>query len=151
MADRLSSSRVGRAARIGGLAAGAAGRTITGRASTVGRSEEAKSDANRKAVLETAERMVTVLGSMRGAAMKIGQTLSVIDLGMADEELSEEFQAKLARLQNMAPTVDFADMRKVIEDDLGESIGSAFAEFDEEPIAAASIGQVYQATAGRRP
>ena len=81
MADRLSSSRIGRAARIGGLAAGAAGRSISGRATTVGRSEEAKAEANRKAVLETAERMVTVLGSMRGAAMKIGQTLSVIDIG----------------------------------------------------------------------
>ena len=145
MADRLSSSRFGRAARLSGLAAGAAGRSIGGRATTVGRSDEAKAEANRKAVLETAERMVTVLGSMRGAAMKIGQTLSVIDLGLGDEELSEEFQAKLARLQHMAPTVEFTDMRKVIEDDLGQRIGNAFAEFDPEPIAAASIGQVYKA------
>ena len=145
MADRLSSSRFGRAAKLGGLAAGAAGRTISGKAGTVGRSEEAKAEANRKAVLETAERMVTVLGSMRGAAMKIGQTLSVIDLGMADAELSEEFQAKLAKLQTMAPTVAFKDMRKVIEDDLGERIDDLFADFDEEPIAAASIGQVYRA------
>ena len=145
MADRLSSSRFGRAAKLGGLAAGAAGRTLTGKAGTVGRSEEAKAEANRKAVLETAERMVTVLGSMRGAAMKIGQTLSVIDLGLADEELSEEFQAKLAKLQTMAPTVAFEDMRKVIEDDLGERIDDLFSEFGEEPIAAASIGQVYRA------
>ncbi len=145
MADRLSSSRFGRAAKLGGLAAGAAGRTLTGKAGTVGRSEEAKAEANRKAVLETAERMVTVLGSMRGAAMKIGQTLSVIDLGLADEELSEEFQAKLAKLQTMAPTVAFKDMRKVIEDDLGERIDDLFSEFGEEPIAAASIGQVYRA------
>ena len=36
-------------------------------------------------------------------------------------------------------------MRKVIEDDLGEQLGDVFAEFEEEAVAAASIGQVYRA------
>ena len=58
----------------------------------------------------------------------------------------DEFQAKLAQLQTMAPTVAFKDMRKVIEQDLGEPLKSAFRDFDEEAVAAASIGQVYRAT-----
>jgi predicted unusual protein kinase regulating ubiquinone biosynthesis (AarF/ABC1/UbiB family) len=142
----IADSRFGRAARIGGLAAGAARRNLTARAAGSVQSEEKRKAANRKAVLETADRMVTVLGSMRGAAMKIGQTLSVIDVGLADEDTSEEFQRKLAALQHMAPTVAFKDMRKVIEQDLGAKLGDVFEDFDEEPIAAASIGQVYRAT-----
>jgi predicted unusual protein kinase regulating ubiquinone biosynthesis (AarF/ABC1/UbiB family) len=135
----VNQSRLGRAARLGGVAAGHAART--GRAK-LSRDE----DAQGKALLETADRLVSVLGNMKGAAMKIGQTLSVIDVGAVPEPYREEFQAKLAKLQNMAPHVDFKDMRKVIESDLGGKISSIFSEFDEEPIAAASIGQVYRAT-----
>jgi predicted unusual protein kinase regulating ubiquinone biosynthesis (AarF/ABC1/UbiB family) len=82
---------------------------------------------------------------MRGAAMKIGQTLSVVDVGIADPEVREEFQAKLAKLQHMAPSVKFADMRKVVEQDLGERLTDVFDDFEEEAVAAASIGQVHRA------
>ena len=143
---RLNTSRLGRAAKLGGLAAGATARQLSTRATNVARSDERAAAANRRAAMETADRMVTVLGTMRGAAMKIGQTLSVIDVGMVDEDLREEFQAKLAKLQHMAPTVAFKDMRRVIELDTGEKLSASFEDFDEEPIAAASIGQVYRAT-----
>jgi predicted unusual protein kinase regulating ubiquinone biosynthesis (AarF/ABC1/UbiB family) len=46
----------------------------------------------------------------------------------------------------MAPSVSFKDMRKVIEQDLGEPLSAVFAEFGEDAMAAASIGQVYRAT-----
>ena len=62
------------------------------------------------------------------------------------EQHREEFQRELAKLRDAAPTVSFKQMRKVIEDDLEEPIAEVFASFDEEPIAAASIGQVYRAT-----
>ncbi len=143
--SRITTSRFGRVAKLGGLAAGAATRTLGAKAAGAVLSEEKAAAANRRAAMQTADRMVTVLGSMRGAAMKIGQTLSVLDIGAVDEEFREEFQAKLAKLQNMAPTVTFSEMRKVIEQDLGASIDDVFADFEQAPIAAASIGQVYRA------
>jgi predicted unusual protein kinase regulating ubiquinone biosynthesis (AarF/ABC1/UbiB family) len=96
--------------------------------------------------LETAKQIVAALGTMKGAAMKLGQVMSFLDVGLVAEEHREEFQRELAKLRDAAPTVSFKQMRRVIEDDLGERISEVFQTFDEEPIAAASIGQVYRAT-----
>src|SRR3954465_1789075 len=82
---------------------------------------------------------------MKGAAMKIGQVASFIDMAGMPPEVSDRFQQKLAELRDSAPKVPFKDMRKVIEADLEEKLGDAFAEFEEDPLAAASIGQVYRA------
>lgn len=141
----MSTSRTSRAARLGGLAAFAAARTAGTKAVNVARSDEASKAADQRAMLDTADRMVSVLGTMRGGAMKIGQTLSMFEFGILDDEVRAEFQAKLAVLQARAPSVRFQKMRKVIEADLDASIGETFAEFDEQAIASASIGQVYHA------
>ena len=96
--------------------------------------------------LETAKQIVAALGTMKGAAMKLGQVMSFLDVGLVAEEHREEFQRELAKLRDAAPTVSFKQMRRVIEDDLEEPISEVFASFEQEPIAAASIGQVYRAT-----
>jgi predicted unusual protein kinase regulating ubiquinone biosynthesis (AarF/ABC1/UbiB family) len=72
--------------------------------------------------------------------------MSFLDVGIVAEEHRDEFQRELAKLRDAAPTVSFKQMKRVIEDDLEESLSEVFATFDEEPIAAASIGQVYKAT-----
>ena len=144
--NRLNRSRLGRAGRLGGVAAWAAALQLGTRAANTMRSDEEAQEALGRQALEMADRLVRVLGGMKGAAMKVGQTLSVLDPGMVPGPYRDEFQAKLAQLQTMAPTVSFKDMRKVIERDLGEPLTSAFRDFDEEPVAAASIGQVYRAT-----
>jgi predicted unusual protein kinase regulating ubiquinone biosynthesis (AarF/ABC1/UbiB family) len=144
--NRLNKSRLARAGRLGGMAAGAVARQLGTRAANTMRSDDEAEDALGRQALETADRLVNVLGGMKGAAMKVGQTLSVLDPGMVPGPYRDEFQAKLAQLQAMAPTVAFKDMRKVIEQDLGEPLKSAFRDFDEEAVAAASIGQVYRAT-----
>jgi predicted unusual protein kinase regulating ubiquinone biosynthesis (AarF/ABC1/UbiB family) len=82
---------------------------------------------------------------MRGAAMKVGQTLSAVDLGLVPEEIRPQFQEILATLQQDAQPMSFRTIRKVIEQDLGERVSSVFADFDETPVAAASIGQVHRA------
>ena len=70
---------------------------------------------------------------------------SFIDTGAFPPEFQERVQAKLAELRDAAPRVPFEKMRKVVEHDLGESLEEAFAEFEPEAVAAASIGQVYRA------
>jgi predicted unusual protein kinase regulating ubiquinone biosynthesis (AarF/ABC1/UbiB family) len=142
--DKIPTSRVSRTARIGSLAAGQALREASTRAANVARSPEGRQVALERRQIEAAEQIVEALGTMKGAAMKVGQVLSFLDVGMVPEEYREEFQRKLAVLRDAAPTVTFRDMRKVIEEELDERLGDVFDEFDEEPIAAASIGQVYR-------
>jgi predicted unusual protein kinase regulating ubiquinone biosynthesis (AarF/ABC1/UbiB family) len=143
--DKIPTSRVGRTAKIGGLAAGQAIRQAGTRAANVTRSKEGREAALERRHIEAAEQIVAALGTMKGAAMKVGQVLSFLDAGLVPEEYREEFQRKLGALRDAAPTVRFADMRKVIEQELDEPLKEVFAEFEEEPIAAASIGQVYKA------
>ncbi len=143
--DKIPTSRVGRTARIGGLAAGQAIREAGTHVGNVARSEAGREAALERRHIEAAEQIVEALGHMKGAAMKLGQVMSFLDVGLVPEEYREEFQRKLARLRDAAPTVTFKQMGKVIEEELGERISDVFEEFDEEPVAAASIGQVYRA------
>ena len=142
MAEKeIRGSRFRRAATMTGISAQVAARDAAARAMRAGGSNERASQQQ----LKSAKSLVKVLGSMRGAAMKVGQTLSAVDLGLVPEEIRPQFQEILAVLQHDADPVPFKSIRKVIEQDLGEKLQDAFAEFDEEPIAAASIGQVHRA------
>jgi predicted unusual protein kinase regulating ubiquinone biosynthesis (AarF/ABC1/UbiB family) len=143
--DKIPTSRVARTAKIGGLAAGQAVRQAGTHAANLARTEEGAQAALERRHVEAAEQIVAALGTMKGAAMKLGQVMSFLDVGLVPEDYREEFQAKLAALRDAAPKVSFRDMRKVIEQELDDDLHEVFAEFDEDPIAAASIGQVYRA------
>ncbi len=143
--ERIPTSRAGRTAKIGGLAAGQAIRQAGTRAANVTRSQEGREAALERRHIEAAEQIVAALGTMKGAAMKVGQVMSFLDMGLVPEEYREEFQRKLGALRDAAPTVTFKQMRQVIEQELDEPLSDVFEEFDEEPVAAASIGQVYRA------
>jgi predicted unusual protein kinase regulating ubiquinone biosynthesis (AarF/ABC1/UbiB family) len=144
--EKIPTSRVRRTATVATLAASEAVKQFGTRAANVTRGEEASEQAMARRQLETAKQIVAVLGTMKGAAMKLGQVMSFLDVGLVAEEHREEFQRELAKLRDAAPTVSFKQMRRVIEDDLEEPLSEVFSSFDEEPIAAASIGQVYRAT-----
>jgi predicted unusual protein kinase regulating ubiquinone biosynthesis (AarF/ABC1/UbiB family) len=143
--DAIPTSRLSRSSKVGKLAATQAAKQMGTRATNVARNDEGKQRALAKRQLETAEQIVAALGTMKGAAMKLGQVMSFLDVGLVPEEFREEFQAKLAELRDAAPKVAWKDMKKVLEGEYGERIEDVFETFDPVPIAAASIGQVYRA------
>ena len=143
--DKIPTSRLARSSRVGRLAAGQAARQAGTRAANTFRGEDARREALARRQYETAEQVVAALGTMKGAAMKLGQVLSFLDVGLVPEEYREQFQAKLAELRDAAPKVSFKDMRKVLEQEYDDKLANVFDEFDEDPIASASIGQVYRA------
>jgi predicted unusual protein kinase regulating ubiquinone biosynthesis (AarF/ABC1/UbiB family) len=141
----IPTGRIRRTAKVAGLAGGQTARNYATKAANLTRDESGRRKAAERRQAEAAEQILEVLGNMKGAAMKVGQVASFIDTGAFPEEFQERIQVKLAELRDSAPRVPFKDMRKVIETELEEPIGEAFAELDEEAVAAASIGQVYRA------
>jgi len=141
----IPTGRIRRTAKVAGLAGGQTARNYATKAANLTRGEQQRRDAAARRQAQAAEQILDVLGNMKGAAMKVGQVASFVDTGAFPEEFQARIEEKLAELRDSAPRVSFKEMRKVIEDGLGERIGDVFAEFDEQAVAAASIGQVYRA------
>src|SRR3982075_3154025 len=120
--EKIPTSRARPTATVATLAATEAVKQFGTRAANVTRGEEASEAAMSRRQLETAKQIVAVLGTMKGAAMKLGQVMSFLDMGLVPEEHREEFQRELAKLRDAAPTVSFKQMRRVIEDDLEKPI-----------------------------
>jgi predicted unusual protein kinase regulating ubiquinone biosynthesis (AarF/ABC1/UbiB family) len=143
--NSIPKGRLRRTARLGGLAGGQVARGYAAKAANLTRSEEQRRAAAERRQLQAAERILDVLGQMKGAAMKIGQVASFVDTGALPKEAHERLEAKLAQLRDSAPRVSFDQMRKVIESDLGQPLDEIFDDFETDAFAAASIGQVYRA------
>lgn len=144
-ADRLPAGRLARTARVGGLVAGQSLRFAGTRAANRVRSPERAEAASGKRTAALVEQLVDQLGQMRGAAMKVGQMLSLVDFDGLPEDEREALQAKLASLRDDVPPVPFAKLEKLLRAELGGPLSRTFAEFDERAFAAASIGQVHRA------
>ena len=101
---------------------------------------ERRIELDRERELKTAEAVTERLGNMKGALMKLGQMASYIDEG-----LPAPLRAALAQLQSSAPPMSSELAAEVVRGDLGARPEDLFVEWDPEPIAAASIGQVHRA------
>lgn len=93
-----------------------------------------------RARIESAEEVARVLGELKGAVMKVGQIIS-----FTADALPPAAQAALSSLQRAAPPMRFDLARGVIERELGGDLSRFFRRVDEDPVAAASIGQVHRA------
>ncbi len=93
---------------------------------------------------KTAQQIVEMLGDMKGAAMKLGQLASFYEFSAPTDYLGT-YKDALTMLQNSAPPMDAAVSRRVIEEEFGRPVEEVYDEFQDEAIAAASIGQVHKA------
>ena len=145
-AGKLPTGRVARTARVGGLVTGQGVRWAGMRAANRMRTPERAEAAERQRTAALVSELVDQLGQMRGAAMKVGQMLSMVEFDRLDGEQQDELQRKLATLRDGIPPVPFDRLEKLLRKELGAPLGDVFSDFDERAFAAASIGQVHRAT-----
>jgi predicted unusual protein kinase regulating ubiquinone biosynthesis (AarF/ABC1/UbiB family) len=133
---------VTRTAKLATLPVGLAGRTALGLGKRLGgRPAEIVAQEIQQ---RTAEQIFKVLGELKGGALKLGQALSIFEAALPPE-IAGPYRATLTRLQEAAPPLPAAAVHRVLAADLGAGWRDRFAEFDDVPAAAASIGQVHRA------
>jgi predicted unusual protein kinase regulating ubiquinone biosynthesis (AarF/ABC1/UbiB family) len=140
--DDLPRRAVTRTAKLATLPVGLGVRTALGLGKRIGGrpAEIVASEIQQR----TAEQIFRVLGELKGGAMKLGQALSIFEAALPPE-IAGPYRATLTKLQESAPPLPARTVHKVLADDFGEDWRDRFAEFDDQPAAAASIGQVHKA------
>ena len=147
--DAPPTSRFGRLARLGMLAPRAIPlATVAVKRALGGKTTEEEDLEDRAKALaaakKTAEAMLKTLGEMKGLPLKLGQMASYID-GIAPPGYEERFREVLSALQSKAPPLSADAARTVISQELGAPPDEVFQTWEEDPFAAASIGQVHRA------
>src|SRR5260370_3281795 len=140
--DDLPRRAVTRTIKLATLPAGLAGRTVLGLGKRVGgrRAEIVAREIEQR----TADPSFRVLGELKGGALKVGQALSIFEAALPPE-IAGPYRTTLTKLQEAAPPLPVATVQRVLAADLGEGWRDEFADFDDRPAAAASIGQVHKA------
>lgn len=139
-------SPLSRLFELGSLAARVGAATVASRFSALGRSAPVREALRTADLVKNAQRLVATLGDMKGAAMKVGQMLS-----LQDAFLPPEVAVVLRSLQGETPSLPLDMVEEQLAEELGDPL-QIFASFEPEAFAAASIGQVHRAVLrdGRR-
>ena len=136
-------SRLTRTARLAALPAAHAGRSAVGLGKRIGgRPAEAVAVSVQQ---RTAEQLFATLGELKGGAMKVGQAMSAMEAALP-EQLVGPYRAALTKLQEAAPPMPTGMVHAQLDAAFPAGWRRLFHEFDERPVAAASIGQVHRAT-----
>ncbi|MFD5558264.1 ABC1 kinase family protein [Streptomyces sp. NPDC127068] len=138
----LPRKAVTRTAKLAALPLGIAGRATWGLGKRIG--GKSAEIVGRELQQRTADQLFKVLGELKGGAMKFGQAMSVFESALP-EEVAGPYRAALTKLQEAAPPMPKRTVHGVLVERLGEDWRDLFEEFEDEPAAAASIGQVHHA------
>ncbi len=138
----IKRGRTARNAKLASLPVGMAGRAALG----IGKRLTGKSrdEVNAELMDKAAQQLFTVLGELKGGAMKVGQALSVMEAAIP-EQYGKPYREALTKLQREAPPLPAAKVHRVLDAQLGTRWRERFESFDDTSIASASIGQVHKA------
>ncbi|MEV5839035.1 AarF/UbiB family protein [Nocardia sp. NPDC052112] len=134
--------RSSRNAKLAKIPLGIAGRAAVGFGKKLAGGD--KGEINAQLNQKAAEQLFTVLGELKGGAMKFGQALSVMEAAVP-EEFGEHYREALTKLQAAAPPMPAETVHRVLDQQLGTQWRHRFHSFDDTPAASASIGQVHRA------
>lgn len=148
--DKPPTSRLGRLARLAALAPKGVPLALAGAKRALGMKQpEERTPEEKKKIAEdakkAAEALLKTLGEMKGLPLKVGQMVSYID-GLAPPGYEERFKQELKKLLDKAPPLSAEAAVRVVTEELKAPPHEVFAEWEDEPFAAASIGQVHRAT-----
>ncbi|ANW63854.1 MULTISPECIES: macrolide-binding ATPase MABP-1 [Mycolicibacterium] len=130
-----------RNAKLATLPVGFAGRAALGFGKRL--TGKSRDDVNAELMEKAANQLFTVLGELKGGAMKVGQALSVMEAAVP-EQFGEPYREALTKLQKDAPPLPAAKVHRVLDQQLGTKWRDRFTSFDDAPVASASIGQVHK-------
>jgi predicted unusual protein kinase regulating ubiquinone biosynthesis (AarF/ABC1/UbiB family) len=129
-------------ARLGGLTSRVSGSYLGHRIKSVFQDSDTRRDALNKLHMVNAERVVDTMGALKGAAMKVGQSLALATDGL---NLPPEVSRILGKLNDSAVPVPFDIIQASVERELEGSLSSLFADFDPTPLGTASLAQAHAA------
>lgn len=139
----LNGSAFVRTARLASLPVGFAGRTTLGLGKRiVGRPANLVLDEVQR---RTADQIFSVLGQLKGGAMKFGQAMSIFEAALPEEFIGP-YRETLVKLQDSAPPMPPATVHRVLAQEFGDDWRDQLVAFDDRPAASASIGQVHRGT-----
>ncbi|HPX38618.1 MAG TPA: AarF/UbiB family protein [Mycobacterium sp.] len=141
MADDIKRGSARRNAKLASIPVGIAGRAALGMGKRL--TGKSKDEVNAELMEKAANQLFSVLGELKGGAMKVGQALSVLEAAIP-EEFGEPYREALTKLQKDAPPLSAAKVHRVLDGQLGTKWRDRFTSFDDDPVASASIGQVHK-------